>query len=422
MYTDIFTCNGNATLFQMFAPGGTPHSHNEGAIVSDEAGWPTWNGGICKCYAGVFCCAADALVDLIGLSASSWGAFGSVQSGDGQSGNASFVYQALDGACSCNGILDTMNKRDGHGASLGIGRNIRPSDSSGILNRISEKHRRRDVIAKAEAERERGESTPALIRRVNHSPTWNKYAENGVKFWNEFNRRSPDQPDRVLCNFDATYDLDESKSRLTPPATVFRSFLNGLEIPAGETYYNQLAYWPKGGTECLNADFFNLYSPKEKVIIAAANNRRANPKRPPAPDYWSTIAWFLWRRACITATPGTDDFSNLDYIFQRNVDNDYTGTIFDEIFKQTKNYQVGQKVYLNPVDTSTDTNGFWALLGSPTGSGLSSDHQMVMGLYTYLLIIRLLFMERASYRLGSTRIPLGQGRTTSALKHICGLS
>ena len=189
MYTDIFTCNGKATLFQMFAPGGTPHSHNEGAFVSDEAGWPTWNGGGCKSYAGVFCCAADALVDLIGLSASSWGAFGSVQSGDGQNGNASFVYQALDGACSCNGTPDTINKRDGHGASLGIRRNIQPSNSSSILNQISKKHRRRDVIAKTEAERERGESTPALIRRVNHSPTWNKYAEAGVKFWNEFNRR-----------------------------------------------------------------------------------------------------------------------------------------------------------------------------------------------------------------------------------------
>ena len=125
----------------MFAPGGTPHSHNEGAFVSDEAGWPTWNDGGCKCYAGVFCCAADAQVDLIGLSASSWGAFGPVQSGDGQSGNACFVYQALDGACSCNDTLGTISKRENNDTSFDAGRDIRTSDSSGIFNRISEKYR-----------------------------------------------------------------------------------------------------------------------------------------------------------------------------------------------------------------------------------------------------------------------------------------
>ena len=230
-------------------------------------------------------------------------------------------------------------------------------------------------------ERKRSEPIRTLVERNKHSPTWNKYAPSGVKYWNEFNNRGPDQPDRVLCNFDATYNIDESKSRLTPPAVPFRALLNGLEIPAGETYYNRLAYWPKGDTNELNADFFNLYSPKEKVIIAAANNRRVVPERPPAPDNWSTIAWFLWRRACITATPGTNDFSNLDYIFQRNIDNDYTGAIFDELFKQTKNYQVGEKVYLNPVDTSMDINGFWALLGSPNGIGfihLLTDNKIAL--------------------------------------------
>ena len=355
----------------MFAPGGTPHSHNEGALVSDEAGWPTWNGGGCKCYAGVFCCAADALVDLIGLSASSWGAFGSVQGGDGQSGNASFVYQALDGACSCNGTPCTINKRDNNDRSFVAGRDIRTSDSSGIFNRISEKHRRRAVIAKAELERKRSEPTRTLVERNKHSPTWNKYAPSGVKYWNEFNNRGPNQPDEVFCNFDQTWALDKRQSKLSPPAAPFQPLLievgGDFGVEAGSSCYSEYAYWPKGEVPDANAEISNLYSPKDKVIIVASVDRQINKKGPKAPDHWSTIAWHLWKEACVSVTKGTKDFSNLNYMFVRNVVNPETSAIFDEALK---GLSVGENHYFYPKETSTDTNAFWALLGSPNGNGL----------------------------------------------------
>ena len=88
--------------------------------------------------------------------------------------------------------------------------------------------------------------------------------------------------------------------------------------------------WPKGDGSDLNADFGNIFSPVDGVIIAYANDRQNDKAKPKCPDKWSEIVWRLWTRFCVTATPGTTDFSGLNYVFRYNIDNLETNEILQE--------------------------------------------------------------------------------------------
>ncbi|KAI4126334.1 MAG: hypothetical protein LQ338_003811, partial [Usnochroma carphineum] len=93
--SQIFSCGGNQTLFQLFAPAGTPHSN--GKAKDDVGGWGTYEGGGCYCVNGNFCCASDASVDTdLNLSF-----LQQINAPGG--GNAVAFYQDLKGQCTCNG-------------------------------------------------------------------------------------------------------------------------------------------------------------------------------------------------------------------------------------------------------------------------------------------------------------------------------
>ena len=93
--SQIFSCGTNHTLFQLFAPAGTPHSN--GKASDDVGGWATYEGGGCYCINGNFCCASDASVDT-DLSLSF---LQQINANGG--GNAVAFYQDLKGQCTCNG-------------------------------------------------------------------------------------------------------------------------------------------------------------------------------------------------------------------------------------------------------------------------------------------------------------------------------
>ena len=93
--SEIFSCGTNHTLFQLFAPAGTPHS--KGQAKDDVGGWATYEGGGCFCINGNFCCASDASVDTdLELSF-----LQQINANGG--GNAVAFYQDLKGQCTCNG-------------------------------------------------------------------------------------------------------------------------------------------------------------------------------------------------------------------------------------------------------------------------------------------------------------------------------
>ena len=108
--SDIFTCYANATLFQIFAPAGTPHGN--GVSLNDQQGWGTWEGGGCWCYRGKFCCAQGARVPVHRDIHN--GKFGGINTKGVNAGEVALAinyFYDVKGACSCNGDKGATGKR-----------------------------------------------------------------------------------------------------------------------------------------------------------------------------------------------------------------------------------------------------------------------------------------------------------------------
>ncbi|KAL8930196.1 MAG: hypothetical protein Q9208_000813 [Pyrenodesmia sp. 3 TL-2023] len=61
------------------------------------------------------------------------------------------------------------------------------------------------------------------------------------------------------------------------------------------------------------------------------------------------------------------DFSGIRAFFRREIENPETMEILNEAFKGR---EITETLEWTPDDSSTDTNAFWALLGSPNGNGV----------------------------------------------------
>ena len=155
--TGIFTCNGNVTLVQMFAPGGTPHSNGKNKV--NEEGWPTWRGGGCQCIGSKFRCDLEAEVPLDDRNP----APGEVIN-NGRAGNATDFYNSLNGACSFQGLSMDINKSDTAFARWSSEINLQEHFTATIIGGIAKKYRRRDLIAKVDSAHEGCSPSAKLLR------------------------------------------------------------------------------------------------------------------------------------------------------------------------------------------------------------------------------------------------------------------
>lgn len=213
------------------------------------------------------------------------------------------------------------------------------------------------------------QGTKVLVPRVDHSPTWTKYAPSGLSYYQNWQAKTG--ADRApFCTFEDNYDIQVPQ--LTLPPRALRPLFTDLGVGIAKNYYYETVTWPKGDSP--NADFTNQFSPVDGVIIAAFNDRQNLLTRPACPDNWSEIAWRLWTRFCETVTPGTTDYSGLRYVFRSNINNAYTNEIIEEALAGVPAGQVQSRT---PEDTSLD-NAFWPLLGSPNGNGIISDYKVAL--------------------------------------------
>lgn len=216
------------------------------------------------------------------------------------------------------------------------------------------------------------QGTKVLVPRVDHSPTWTKYAPSGLSYYQNWQAKTG--ADRApFCTFEDNYDIQVPQ--LTLPPRALRPLFTDLGVGIAKNYYYESVTWPKGDSP--NADFTNQFSPVDGVIIAAFNDRQNLLTEPACPDNWSEIAGRLWTRFCETVTPGTTDYSGLRYVFRSNINNAYTNEIIEEALAGVP---AGQVQSWTPENTSLD-NAFWPLLGSPNGNGIIyilTDHKVAL--------------------------------------------
>jgi hypothetical protein len=178
----------------MFAPGGTPHSNGKNKV--DEEGWPTWRGGGCQCIGSKFRCDLKAEVPLDDRSP----APGEVIN-NGRAGNATDFYNSLNGACSFQGLSMDINKSDTAFARWSSEVNLQEHFTATTFGGIAKKYRRRDLIAKVDSAHEGCSPSAKLLRRADHSASWDIYAPKGLPMWNAFRSRDQNQADRTICDF-----------------------------------------------------------------------------------------------------------------------------------------------------------------------------------------------------------------------------
>ncbi len=232
------------------------------------------------------------------------------------------------------------------------------------LEGITAKNIRRAIVSDGKI------ATRTLVRRT-PDPTWDTYGPSGTRYWQEFQARDVHQPDEALCNFDAEYDLRPRMGKLNS-ATI--KIVDKIGINSDKDFYSTTVEYPRKDVRegDRTALFINQFGPSSKTIIAADNHRGKPPGQ--APDHWSTIAWYLWRRAHLSANPGTDaltaDFSSLQYILRKEIKNPQTAKIIDLAMAGKELGTIEYFYPNNPTQWQDTSNAFWALLGSPNGQGI----------------------------------------------------
>ncbi len=213
--SDIFTCNGNATLFQIFAPAGTPHS--SGLADNDQQGFGTWEGGGCVCQGGDFCCIEGARVPVSFDS----GKFDGITTDGSDPANVALAlnyFTWLKGACGCNGDIRAVNKRyleeipsDPHIQNPEAKRPRLEYPGRRRLQTVAGKSYRRSVVAQELTDY--GDE-PALVRKAIHDKVWNMYRDKGQIYWGRFNRRDINQPDYDPCDLDGLYTTPDDQVKV----------------------------------------------------------------------------------------------------------------------------------------------------------------------------------------------------------------
>lgn len=114
--------------------------------------------------------------------------------------------------------------------------------------------------------------------------------------------------------------------------------------------------------------YYNMYSPRNRLIAAITTNRIAT-----EPIHWSDATFAMW--AAITSTVGSD-IKGLRYIGRSSVNNHFSKSIINRAHprksKGVKRFEAGEEAFL-------------ALLGTPNGAGsvyLLMQHKRALGLKT----------------------------------------
>lgn len=221
---------------------------------------------------------------------------------------------------------------------------------------------------------------------TDHGAAWQKYAPSGARYYAAWQAKTGD--DAVYqCNFEDDFNINQDPPKLVSPARSVQPLLSSLGIGIGKEYYAISVTGPKNAADGPIADFTNTISATQGVFLANANNRGALPADPTDPNYnpdfpngrqpvpwqFSSVAWWMWVKSCLTANPSwvtnpsLADYSGIKYFFRREIDNADTKSILDEAFKGK---DITSTLTWTPEDTSLDSNAFWALLGSPNGNGM----------------------------------------------------
>lgn len=219
---------------------------------------------------------------------------------------------------------------------------------------------------------------------TDHGAAWQKYAPSGARYYAAWQAKTGD--DAVYqCDFEDEFNV--RPIYLYSPERSVQPLLSSLGIGIGREYYAISAKGPKNVAGGTFADFSNAISASQGVFLANVNDRGALPSDPndpfyepdfpngrqPIPWQFSSVAWWMWIKTCLTANPSwvtnasLADYSGIKYFFRRQIVNLATTSILDEAFKDKDNTST---LTWTPADTDQDTNPFWALLGNPNGNGI----------------------------------------------------
>ena len=212
---------------------------------------------------------------------------------------------------------------------------------------------------------------------TDHGAAWQKYAPSGARYYAAWQAKTGN--DAVYqCEFDEYFNTVRPVA-LDYPADAIEPLLSSLGIGVGYEYYD---IWVNGPRNRPIANFRNTISASQGVFLAEDNDRgallpgedrRFPTGRAPIPWQFSSVAWWLWYKTCLTANPSWEanpslhDYSGIKHFFRRHIINADTVSILDEAFKDNDNTTT---LTWTPADTDQDTNPFWALLGSPNGNGI----------------------------------------------------
>ena len=205
-----------------------------------------------------------------------------------------------------------------------------------------------------------------------HGPAWQKYAPSGARYYAEWQAKTGPDAEQP-CNFEEEFDIGPVKR--TRPAEPIRKLLESEHYSIDNEYFSIVLSGPKSNKI---ADFTNTISASQGVFLANANDRGAlSPVdyppdgRPPIPQQFSQVAWWMWQKTVLADRPGADpnkeDYSGIKSFWRRDIKNADTNSILHELFDRKPIEEVQT---WTPDNIDQDTNPFWALLGSPNGLGI----------------------------------------------------